>query len=164
LPVSFTKFDHQFVLKLLQQHRVMKSQRVCLLLVIVLSTAALSRGQTWQDFRNNHINPDMKINDCDTVINGRSIKEHGIFCKPTNTFILANPGQVQAVCTGGGQPYQGNTISTVRFPIIVCRRTPSSGDRLPNCQYWAPADMYTNCIVYMWCQNRLPVHWVTDVR
>jgi len=144
----------------------MKSHRVCLLLVIILSTAALSRGQTWQDFSNKHINPTMTITQCDTVIKDRRIWDADNNCKPTNTFILATPDLVQDVCRDAGQHYQGsntNYMSNERFTIIVCRQL-GSGARPPNCPYRDPADMYTNFIVVTCDENRLPVHWVTNVQ
>jgi len=94
LPVSFTKFDDQFYL---EAPATMKSQRVCLLLVIVLSTATLSRVQNWQNFSHKHINPDMQREDCDTIIKERAISGPDNECKPTNTFIRADHRKVQAV-------------------------------------------------------------------
>ncbi|KAJ3587709.1 hypothetical protein NHX12_011306 [Muraenolepis orangiensis] len=128
-------------LSLSSHNRRMKSHRVYLLLMIVFFTTVLSQVQNdrYQKFINQHVKANMRINQCDSVINGKGISEtDSNRCKEINTFIRSTLPQIKAICRSG-VPYGELTKSTTPFDIVVCtlknRDEPSYPTRLPHCQY-----------------------------
>ncbi|XP_075773438.1 ribonuclease-like [Pelodiscus sinensis] len=76
-------------------------------------------------------------------------------CKPTNTFIHAPTGQVQAVCTGAGRCHGRNFCdSNAAFSLTICRIAP--GSRPGRCSY---RGRVLNRRIRVGCRNRLPVHF-----
>uniref|UniRef100_A0AAY4A4J0 Ribonuclease A-domain domain-containing protein n=1 Tax=Denticeps clupeoides TaxID=299321 RepID=A0AAY4A4J0_9TELE len=112
--------------------------------------------ERYKKFLNQHVNGKMAENQCDNVIRRRKISQRGTNdCKPVNTFILANKGQINPVCAKAGRPYGKNlTISNLRFPIVTCKS--KSQKKLPHCKYRGKKD--TRWIV-IGCVKGWPVHY-----
>ena len=171
--VCFPKFDHQFVLKLPQQ-RMMTSQRVCLLLLIVLlhhSTLSRHPRGPSQKFINHHIYGAMRVNECNGVIN--TVRRISLYnpqrpncCKPTNTFIRATLAQVKAICTGGGRRVGEWTESITPFDIVKCtlrnRGEATNPTRLPRCEYRGSIPPFIRRIAIR-CEEGRPVHYQADI-
>lgn len=139
----FVLFNKNTIFPFLQQ-RIMKVQFVCLLLCL-FSAVELSASL---DFYLQHVIGLMQPDQCTTVIRERGIN-HNTPCKDTNTFILANEGKVNAICSRGN----GNGKQQDEFSIIECRHDGRS--RSPNCIY--EGQRYDRRIVVLKCNNREPV-------
>ncbi|KAK7922632.1 hypothetical protein WMY93_009534 [Mugilogobius chulae] len=99
-----------------------RAMRTCSVFLLLLLAPSLLLGQSYQDFRNKHVNQYMSRNDCDTVIRNRRISEPDGSCKRIDTFINAGINQIDQVCGRAGIPQGGNLRkSTTPFSTIVCR-------------------------------------------
>ncbi|KAK7136689.1 hypothetical protein R3I93_016894 [Phoxinus phoxinus] len=133
---------------------------VILLLVVCVSFSAHAQPPhilpRYQKFLNQHRDPDMSEQKCDSEMRKRGITGTGNGCKPVNTFIQANTNQIKAVCGGGGTPQGGNLFkSNQPFPVITCRL--QSGERPPRCEYHK-GKKSTRYIV-LGCEKGWPVHY-----
>ncbi|KAK7922179.1 hypothetical protein WMY93_009081 [Mugilogobius chulae] len=71
-----------------------RAMRTCSVFLLLLLAPSLLLGQSYQDFRNKHVNQYMSRNDCDTVIRNRRITEPDGTCKIIDTFINAGINQI----------------------------------------------------------------------
>ncbi len=153
-PKIFLPFLHQ---------GIMRIQFACLLLVL-LSVTVLSldvdiKGQ-FKKFKNQHINEQMTVNQCDDVMRRRNIdKVHKNKCKKINTFIRASITTVKPICGRAGEKYDDMRKSVERFDIVVCKlKNPSA--KYPNCHYSGKA--LTKRIIIK-CVKGFPVHYDGDI-
>ncbi|KAK2856946.1 hypothetical protein Q5P01_005681 [Channa striata] len=117
--------------------------------------------ERYEKFRRQHIKKDMTEKKCDSVIQVNKIYNVDNSCKITNTFILADPKKVKAICKGEGkQKADGFTYSNSKFNIVVCKLK-KQGARKPNCQY--RGSRRTNRVVVVVCKDGLPVHYDKDI-
>lgn len=151
----------------LPQQRMMKSQRVCLLLLIVFPTISLSQEQNlgYRNFINQHVNAAMSIDQCDRIIGSRRISQpNSNLCKETNTFIRATLNPITAICSFAGEHYGQLTKSTNPFDIVVCKLRnggePNNPTRVPHCQYRGQA---RTRLIAIRCEGRFPVHYGADI-
>ncbi|XP_059919158.1 ribonuclease-like 3 [Gadus macrocephalus] len=142
---------------------MMKSLHVGLLLLLVYSTTASrqtrSTSYKYQKFRLQHINPGMRISQCDSVIRDRNIFEASTnLCKWTNTFITAPLDQIVAICRGHRS---GTITSNNPFTFVMCQLSnndPNNRPRHPNCQYQGRSPRFAKKIVIV-CENEFPIHF-----
>uniref|UniRef100_A0A8D0DCS1 Ribonuclease A-domain domain-containing protein n=1 Tax=Sander lucioperca TaxID=283035 RepID=A0A8D0DCS1_SANLU len=112
-------------------------------------------------FRNQHINEQMSVDDCDDVMRARKIaKINKNKCKKTNTFILSNIKTVRSICVNNGEPYDQDrnmTKSQKHFDIVVCHLKPT---RPAKCHYNGKK---LNKKIIIKCVRGFPVHYDGDI-
>ncbi|XP_025051228.1 ribonuclease-like [Alligator sinensis] len=129
------------------------------LLVFLLACFALARRETRHEkFRRQHVDfPKTSIPDarryCNLLMQQRNLTVD--ICKPSNTFIHAEPAQVDSVCTSGGTHHDENYYdSNVAFALTACRVV--GGSQRPPCNYRPKLSTQR---IRVACVNRVPVHY-----
>lgn len=136
--------------------------RAMLLLVMVLlgPLPALTQRETrLEKFHRQHVdfprtNPEMDARRyCNLMMQRRGLTTSS--CKPSNTFIHAQPSSVDAICSHGGTLYNENYYdSSAPFEITACRIT--GGSQRPPCNYRGRPNLQR---IRVACENGVPVHF-----
>lgn len=141
----------------------MRILSVCFLL-LSLCDAVLSQPADvhprYMKFINQHVNGQMSVNRCDSVIRSRHITTaNSNECKETNTFIRATTNIIKPICGLAGEHHGELRKSLLPFDIVVCTLK-NNGGRHPNCQYRGVSHTRKIAIA---CDRRYPVHYGRDI-
>uniref|UniRef100_A0A4W5NCV7 Ribonuclease A-domain domain-containing protein n=1 Tax=Hucho hucho TaxID=62062 RepID=A0A4W5NCV7_9TELE len=137
----------------------MTLQKSFLFLVLLCATVMADVNQQYNHFLKQHVDGVMTTQKCENQMRILNLNGPDGKCKVKNTFILANPNQVKAICTGGGTRTSGNLFqSNSPFSVVICTRT--GGDSHPNCTY--KGSSATKKVIIA-CDKNLPVHYDGDV-
>lgn len=133
---------------------------VILLLLLAASFTTYGQLDRHPRFNNQHVYPNMNVNDCDRVIEQRIINPNGSPCKHLNTFIKANENEIDEVCGDGGTKLQSHNLfrSNQHFDLIACNLIISESNS--KCKYRGQEKHGHHVILA--CDGNHPVHYERD--
>eukprot|EP00063_Salmo_salar_P079812 XP_014054647.1 PREDICTED: ribonuclease-like 3 [Salmo salar] len=142
-----------------QTDQVMTFQKAFLFLLLLCATVMADVNQQYNHFLKQHVDGEMTTLKCKSQMEILNLNRPDRKCKLKNTFILANPDQVQAICTGGGTLKGNNLVQSNKpFSVVICTHT--GGESHPNCTY--KGSSATKKVIIA-CDGKFPVHYDGDV-
>lgn len=121
---------------------------------IFLSLPHSDRGQTWQKFKEQHIDDGNRDRfSCDKTMIDPIYNTNGA-CKACNTFIFSTPEKIMKICRSISATR--NVTGTGPFSLMKCTKKDKQ-KRKKNCHYKEQKNDSAICLT---CEANKPVHFV----